>query len=92
MYEITKYSFDKAKKLGVTIKPSKNPLKKIDVYDKNGQFIVSIGSSKHLDYPYYIRNSGIDYANERRRLYRLRHTGEDKKKGTAGFYAWHLLW
>lgn len=92
MYKITKYSFDKAKELGVSIKPSKNPLKKIDVYDKNGQFIVSIGSSKHLDYPSYITDRGIDYANERRRLYRLRHAGEDKKKGTAGFFAWHLLW
>lgn len=92
MYKITKYSFDKAKELGVSIKPSKNPLKKIDVYDKNGKFIVSIGNSRYLDYPGHIRNSGIDYANERRRLYRLRHAGEDKKKGTAGFFAWHLLW
>ena len=42
VYEIKKRSFDNAKKLGVIIKPSTNPKKKIDVYDKNGKKIASI--------------------------------------------------
>ena len=32
---ITKYSYDKAKELNLTIKVSQNPLKKIDVYEDN---------------------------------------------------------
>ena len=32
MYQITKYSFDQAKKIGVTIKPSKLKNKKIDIF------------------------------------------------------------
>ncbi len=36
-YNITKYSFAKAKELGVTIKPASNPLKKIDVFDRDGK-------------------------------------------------------
>ena len=31
-YVITQYSYDKAKKVNLTMKVSKNPLKKIDVY------------------------------------------------------------
>ena len=32
---ITKYSYDKAKELNLTLKVSQNPLKKIDVYEDN---------------------------------------------------------
>ena len=35
MYKIKKYTFDKAKKLGVSVKPSKVDGKKIDIF-KNG--------------------------------------------------------
>ena len=51
-YIITKYSFDKAKELNLTIKVSKNPLKKIDVY-KDNIFLHSIGDSRYQDYPNY---------------------------------------
>jgi hypothetical protein len=34
MYNITNYTYKKAKKLGVKIKPSTNKTKKIDVYKK----------------------------------------------------------
>ena len=45
MYPITKYSFDRAKKLGVTIKPSTLKNKKIDIY-KDGKKIASVGGVK----------------------------------------------
>ena len=32
MYKITPYTYSQAKRLGVTIKPSTNPTKKIDVF------------------------------------------------------------
>jgi hypothetical protein len=34
-YSITKYTFNKAKQLGVIVKPSTNKMKKIDVYKTN---------------------------------------------------------
>jgi len=48
-YKITKYSFDQARKLGVTIKPSTVKGKKIDVY-KNGIKVASIGDSRYTDF------------------------------------------
>ena len=39
-YKILPYSFRKAKELGVVIKPSTNPLKKIDVF-KNGKKVAA---------------------------------------------------
>ena len=53
MYVIKKYSYDQAKKLGVTIKPSENKNKKIDVF-KDGNFICSIGDSRYKDYPTFL--------------------------------------
>ena len=60
-YVITKYSYDRAKKVGLLIKQSKNPLKKIDVY-KN-----SIGDSLYMDYPNYMITFNLQYADERRK-------------------------
>ena len=54
MYTILKYSYDQAKKLGVQIQPSKHKYKKIDVY-KDGSFICSIGDSRYLDYPNFLK-------------------------------------
>jgi hypothetical protein len=58
--------------LNVKIKPSTNKNKKIDVY-KNNVKIASIGNKNYLDYPKYIKEKGLDYANKRRFLYHLRH-------------------
>ena len=44
MYEITSYSKQQAQRLGVTIKPSTNKKKKIDVF-KDGDKIASIGAN-----------------------------------------------
>jgi hypothetical protein len=88
MYNITKYSKDQAEKLGVVIKPSKKVNKKIDVF-KNNELIVSIGDKRYKDYPTYIIENGLDYANERRKLYKNRHK---KDAGVAGFYAKKILW
>lgn len=90
MYTILPYSYQQAKKLGVEIYPSKNPKHKIDVYfDKS--FITSIGDINYLDYPYYLKMKGKKIADERRRLYHIRHTKETKV-GSKGFYAKHILW
>ena len=88
MYNITSYSYKKAKSLGVDIKPSKNKNKKIDVF-KDNKKIVSIGDINYNDYPNYIKDKGITYANQRRKLYLNRHKND---KGKAGFYAREILW
>jgi hypothetical protein len=88
VYEIQPYSFKKAKDLGVTIKPSTKKGKKIDVF-KNNQLLTSIGASGMNDYPTYLKNEGKKIAEERKRLYKIRHS---KNIGIAGKYASEILW
>jgi hypothetical protein len=89
MDQITDYSFQQAKKLNVIIKPSTRKGKKIDVYDNNNKFIVSIGDINYMDYPSYIKEKGVKYADERRRLYHVRHK---KDSNLAGKFAKNILW
>lgn len=91
MYNITEYSKLQAKKLGVEIKPSTRKDKKIDVF-KNDKKIASIGGKGYKDFPTYIKEKGIDYAKERRKLYKERHEKDRHKTGSAGFYADKILW
>jgi len=90
-YEITDYSFKQASKLGVEIKPSKNKNKKIDVF-KQGKKITSIGAAGYSDYPTYTKTKGKEYAEERRKLYKLRHAKTSKIKGSPSFFATNILW
>ena len=92
MYKITDYSYNQAKKLDVKIKPSKKKNKKIDVLNKDNKVIASIGHRSYLDYPNYIKKEGLTYANERRKLYKLRHKKDSSIVGSNGFYANKILW
>jgi hypothetical protein len=91
VYDIKQYSFNQAKKLGVIIKPSTKKGKKIDVF-KGDDKVASIGSLGMNDYPTYLEEYGKDFAQNRRRLYRIRHNKNIEKKGSPGFYASRLLW
>ena len=96
MYPITKYSYDKAKKLGLTIKPSTLKNKKIDIY-KDDKKIASVGGVKkdgtyYKDYPTYIKTEGKEKADKRRRLYKIRHDKTRKIKGSNSYYADRILW
>lgn len=90
-YVIKKYTRDQAKRLGVQIKPSTNKMKKIDVY-KDGKKVASIGAAGMNDYPTYIQKKGKEYADERRRLYKIRFQKSRKKVGTNSYYSSELLW
>lgn len=90
-YRITEYTKQQAKKLGVTVKPSSVKGKKIDVFKKSEK-ICSVGALGMGDYPTFIREKGKDYAEVRRRLYKLRHEKDRHKVGTASYYADKLLW
>jgi hypothetical protein len=89
MYKITQYTFDKADELGLELRHSKNPKKKLDVYTKNGDFLASIGSTGYSDYPTYIKSHGLQYANRRREMYFKRHQNDNR---LAGLLCAFLLW
>jgi hypothetical protein len=91
MYKIKKYSYNQAKKLNVIISPSKNKLKKIDVFDNRGVLLYSIGDIKYNDYPTYLEVDKA-LAKTRRKLYKIRHQADRKIKGSAGFFADKILW
>jgi len=95
-YKILPYSYNKAKGLGVEIKPSSNLLKKIDVF-KNGKKVASIGARGMNDYPTYLQKEkkgyyDKGYANKRRKLYKERHEKDRHVVGSAGYYADKILW
>ena len=90
-YIITQYSYDKAKELGLTIKLSQFTTKKLDVY-KNNEYIASIGDSRYFDYPNYIRVYGQIYANERKRLYHIRHKKGIEIVNSKQYLAANILW
>jgi hypothetical protein len=92
MYKITDYSYNQAKKLNVKIKPSNTGNFKIDVFDFTGKLITSIGDKNYNDYPTYIKNNGLEYAEERRKLYKKRHEKDRKVKNSRGYYADKILW
>jgi hypothetical protein len=92
MYKITDRQRLKAQLYGVKIKPSTNKSKKIDVFDLSGNKIASIGAAGYMDYEMYIKAKGKAFADERRRLYKIRHKDNRNKIGTAGFFADRILW
>lgn len=91
MYVITDYTREKARALGVTVRKSSNPQKKIDVF-KDGKKVASVGGAGYKDYPTYLREDGVKVAEEKRRLYKLRHEKDRKVVGSPGWYADKLLW
>jgi hypothetical protein len=88
VYKILPYTLAKAEKLGVKVAPSTKAGKKLDVF-KGGEKIASIGAFGMGDYPTYLREKGKAFADERRRLYKIRHA---KNQGVAAKLADNLLW
>jgi hypothetical protein len=96
-YKIKPYTFQRALDLGVKVRPSTNPRKKIDVFDFHNNFITSIGAIGYKDFPTYTEEFGLEYALNKRDLYRKRHQREiqrlgDRWLGSRSYYAWSLLW
>jgi hypothetical protein len=91
-YHITKYTYDQAKKLGVTVKPSTVKGKKIDVFNKKGEKLASVGALGYADYPTFMATLGKEYADRRRKAYKMRHEKDRHVRGSAGFFADKLLW
>ena len=91
MYSIKPRQKRAAKRLGVSIKPSTDSKKKVDVYlgDKK---ISSIGDINYNDYASYIKTNGLKYADNRKRLYKIRHEKTRKVVGSKSYYADQILW
>jgi hypothetical protein len=92
MYQILPYTLKQAKKLNIFIVPSEKKNKKLDLYDLNFNFLGSIGQLGAMDYASYLKYYGKKIADERRRLYRIRHKKDIVKKGSLGYYAYKILW
>jgi hypothetical protein len=90
MYRIKKYSKDQAKKLGVEIKPSTATNKKIDVF-KDGVKVATIGNIRYKDFPTYLEENK-ELAEQRRRLYKIRHKKDLNTVNSNGWYADKILW
>ena len=90
MYEITQYTYLKAKQYGLTVKPSSLKYKKIDVF-KNDVKIASVGDTRYSDYP-TMAMTDPQYAEKRRQLYHKRHKPELSAKYSGEWLAGHLLW
>lgn len=90
-YTITQYTRDQAKRIGVTVKHSTNPDKKIDVF-KDGKKIAAVGATGYNDYPTYMKKNGKEYADRRRKMYKMRHEKDRHERWTNGWLADQLLW
>ena len=75
---------ERARKLGVTVEPSKVKHKKLAVF-KDGKKVADIGDIRYSDF--------LQHGDEeRRRRYKNRHESDRHRRGTAGFYADQILW
>jgi len=92
MYEILPYTKAKAKQLNVIVKPSTRKGKKLDVYNKKGEYLASVGAEGYLDYATYKKYFGKEIAEQKRKLYKKRHNKDRKVKYTPGYFADQLLW
>jgi hypothetical protein len=92
LYHITNYTLKKAKKIGVKVKPSTNKTKKIDVFNKQGKKIASVGANGMNDFPTFMQKNGLRYAKTRRNLYKNRHEKDRHIKWSRGWLADQLLW
>ena len=95
------YTLNHAKRLGVEVKPSTNPLKKLDVY-KGGIKIAEIGGIRkngipYGDYPTYLQGEREGkykrYTARIRQInYKKRHEKDRHVVGSNGWYSDQLLW
>ena len=89
MYNITDYTYKKAKELFVIIKPSTKKNKKIDIYDIDNNYLFSIGDIRYSDYPTYL-NIDKKKAKVRKTLFYKRF--KNIVPYTKTWYSAKLLW
>ena len=95
-YRIKPIQRRKARALGVEIKPSTNPKKKLDVF-KAGKKIASIGGKGYKDYATYLEMEEKGRvprgtAKMHQEAYKARHDNDRHVYGSNGYYADKILW
>lgn len=100
-YKITEYTYNRAKMLGVEVKTSKDPKKKIDIF-KDGELIARVGGMRpngeaYGDYPTYLlreRKGEIakNSARIRQILFLKRFAKAIEVKGSDAWWSSKLLW
>ena len=90
-YQIKPAQRSRAKAIGVSIKPSKNKGKKLDVF-KGDKKVASIGALGMGDFETFKKQKGSEFANKRRKAYKARHQKTRTKAGTPSYYADKILW
>jgi len=75
----------KAQKIGVVVKKSTRKNKKLDVFNKEGKYLKSIGDINYQDFT--IHKDPVRRKNYKKRFEKSRH-----KKGTASYFADQILW
>ena len=75
----------KAQKIGVVVKKSTRKNKKLDVFNKDGKYLKSIGDINYQDFT--IHKDPVRRKNYKKRFEKSRH-----KKGTASYFADQILW
>jgi len=91
VYSIKNRTKQNAKRLGVEIKKSTNPKKKLDVF-KNDKKIASVGAVGYGDYSTFIKEKGKGFADKRKKAYESRHQKTRTKVGSNSYFADQLLW
>jgi hypothetical protein len=89
-YNITAHTKRKAAALGVTVKPSQNKGKKIDVY-KGDKKVASVGALGYKDYGTFLKEDK-ELAERRKKAYHDRHGKNEKVVGSPAYWAGKLLW
>lgn len=74
----------KARRIGVSVKPSTRKFKKLDVF-KDKKKVGSIGDIRYEDF-------NIHKDKERRKRYKSRHSKYRNRIGTNSYYADRILW
>ena len=54
--------------------------------------MASIGNKNYSDYATYRKDKGVKYADERKRLYKLRHNKTRQIRNSNSYYADKILW
>jgi len=91
MYHITDYTLDKAKRIGLEVRPSTKKNKKIDVYYQ-GLYVDSVGQVGYKDFPTYLKEDGLEVALHHQKLYKIRHRKGILQGQVGEILADYLLW
>jgi len=63
-----------------------------DIFNKDGKYLFSGGATGYSDFPTYMKTNGKLYADERQRLYHIRHKKDIEQPYTKGWFISKLLW